>query len=118
MSLLFYKVLHVLALAYLFAALGGAAWHAAHGGRREGAGKGAMIAHGLAMVVLLVSGFGMIAKLGVGMPGWAWAKLVLWLLIGAAGALPYRKPEWAGGLFWLLPLLGGLAGYLALYKPF
>lgn len=118
MSLLVYKMLHLLALAYLFAALGGAAWHAAHGGRREGAGKGLMIAHGLAMVVLLVSGFGMIAKLGVGFPGWAVAKLVLWLLLGAAGTLPYRKPAWANALFWLLPLLAGIAGYLALYKPF
>ncbi len=118
MSLLFYKVLHVLALAYLFAALGATAWHAAHGGRREAAGKGATLAHGLAMVVLLVSGFGMIAKLGVGFPGWVWAKLALWLLLGAAAALPYRKPSWAGALFWLLPLLAGAAAYLALYKPF
>jgi hypothetical protein len=118
MSLLAYKVLHLLAVAYLFAALGGAAWHAAHGGRREGAGKGATIAHGLALVVLLVSGFGMLAKLGVGFPGWAWAKLLLWLLLGAAGALPYRKPAWARSLFWLLPLLGGAAGWLALTKPF
>ncbi|MGH9464964.1 MAG: hypothetical protein ACRD0X_04915 [Thermoanaerobaculia bacterium] len=118
MSLLFYKVLHVVALAYLFAALGAVAWHAAHGGRREAAGKGAAIAHGLALVVLLVSGFGMIAKLGVGFPGWVWAKLALWFALGAAGALPYKKPEWSRGLFWLLPLLAGVAGWLALYKPF
>lgn len=117
MSLLFYKSLHVLAMLYLFAAVGAACFHAANGGAR-GAGKILSILHGLSLVVLLVTGFGMIARLGVGFPGWVWAKVVIWLLMGAAVALPYRNPKTARMLLLVLPLLGALAGWLALYKPF
>jgi hypothetical protein len=117
MSLLFYKSLHVLAVVYLFAAVGAACFHAASGGAKGG-GKVLSVLHGLSLVVLLVSGFGMIARLGVGFPGWVWAKVVIWLLMGGAMALPYRSPKMARMLLLLLPLLGGIAGWLALAKPF
>ena len=120
MSLLFYKVLHVLALSVLLVVTGGVALHAANGGtRKENKLSGVVAAlHGLALVVALISGFGMLAKLGVGLPGWVFVKLALWLLFGVLTLLPYRSPQLARPLFFVLPILGAIGTYFALYKPF
>jgi hypothetical protein len=121
MSLLFYKVLHLTALFTLFSLAGGAALHAANGGDKVGnRARGLVgILHGVALVVALVSGFGLLARLELGFDnGWVWIKLALWLAFGVLVTLPYRKPALARPLIWLLPLLGALAAYTALYKPF
>lgn len=120
MSLLTYKMLHILGLAYLLAALGAITFHAAGGGNRDAPGrKMAGRLHGVSLVVMLVSGFGMLARLGVsgGFPLWVWGKLVLWLVMGGVIALPYRKPQFAKALWLLVPALVAIGGYLALYKP-
>ncbi len=120
MSLLFYKVLHVLAVLFLLTVGGGVALYAANGGTKADNKVRGLIGalHGLGLVVALVSGFGMLAKLGVGFSGWVVAKIALWFVIGILALLPYRKPEWGKALLVLLPILGAIAGYLALYKPF
>ncbi len=119
MSPLAYKVLHVFGVLLAFTALGGLTLRALSGSREKGpADKLAGITHGVALLIILVSGFGLIAKLGYGFPLWVWLKLAIWLVIGAALALVRRMPQHAG-IFWIaLPLLGGVAAYLALYKPF
>ena len=78
----------------------------------------ALATHGVALFVILVSGFGMLAKLGYGFPLWVWLKLVVWLLIGAAIALVRRLPEQATIFWFAIPLLGTVAAFLAIYKPF
>lgn len=82
----------------------------------------AMVLHGMALFIVLLGGFGLLARLGIvqghAFPGWVWAKLGIWLLAGAAVVIPRRKPEWALGLFVVLPFLGGLAAWLAIFKPF
>ena len=118
-----YKVLHVLGILFLFVALGGVALHAWNGGtKQENQGRKAATAmHGLGLFFILLAGFGMLARLGIiqgGLPGWVWAKLVLWLVIGGLFLLPYRRPSLAKPVFFLLPLLGALAAALAIYKPF
>ncbi|MDH3744057.1 MAG: hypothetical protein OES47_03025 [Acidobacteriota bacterium] len=120
MSLLFYKVLHILAILFLFTVGGGVALYAANGGSKEGNKASGLISalHGLGLLVALVSGFGMWAKLGVAFSGWLAAKITLWFVIGLLVLLPYRKPEWSKPLLVLLPILGAIAAYLALYKPF
>ena len=119
MSLLFYKILHILGLLLAFSALGALIFEAHVGRAEKKEGRRLTgIAHGVGLILLLVSGFGMLAKLGVGFPGWAVAKLVIWLVIGGIIALIRRKPQWSGILWFALPVLGTFAGYLALYKPF
>ena len=123
MTLAAYKVVHILAVLFLFTALGSllaAAWP----GGAAGAGpprKRAGLTHGLALVLVLVSGFGMLARLGIAHLGgwglWIWLKLLTWLLLGAALTLIRRQPRLAPALWIVLPLLGGLAAYLAIYKP-
>ena len=121
MSLLFYKFFHVVAILTLFTVAGGTALYVANGGDKTGnkARKLVGILHGLALVVALVSGFGLLARLGLSFDSlWIWGKVVLWLAFGVLVTLPYRYPALGKPFLWFLPLLGALAAYLALYKPF
>ena len=121
MSYLAYKLLHVLGVLLVLAAAGGVAVHAATGGRREDNDLRGVLAsmHGVGLVLSVVTGFGLLATLGAGMPPpWAWAKLAIWLFFGAALTLPYRNTSLARALVVALPLLAAIASYLAMYKPF
>ncbi len=112
-----YKLLHVLGALMVLAAAGGVAVHAANGGRREDNAQRGLLAamHGVGLVLSVVAGFGM---LGASLPGWAWAKLAIWLLFGASLTLAYRGQTLARALIVVLPLLAAAAAWLALYKPF
>ena len=115
-----YKTLHLLGLMMVFLALGGAALHAMNGGTRETNQRRGWTAawHGTGLFLLLLGGFGMLARLGLGLTGWVWGKLVVWVLLGAALVLALRRPR-LGRTVWLgSAVLGLLAVYLALYKPF
>lgn len=119
-----YNVVHILGILLVFVALGGLVLHAANGGTRATNGGRRLVAitHGLGLFLVLLGGFGMLARLGVmhgqGFPGWIWGKLTIWVLLGAALMVPYRYPG-AGRLLWfVVPLLGATAAYLAIYKPF
>lgn len=118
MSLLAYKVLHLLGMFLLFAALGAMTLLQKQGAERS---KLASISHGVALLILLVSGFGLLARLGIthdwSWPPWVYLKIVIWLLLGAALVAVRRAPRLAALWWWLFPLLGGVAAWLALYKP-
>ena len=75
--------------------LGGLATHAANGGQRtDNKVRGVLGAmHGIGLLISLVAGFGLMARLGVSFPGWAVAKIVIWLGLGAALAVPNRRPR-------------------------
>lgn len=117
-----YKLIHLFGLLLAFSALGGMAVHAASGGTRQtnGARVAVMSMHGVGVFLLLLGGFGMLARLGIvqgGLPGWILVKLGVWAVIAVLAALPYRKPELAKLAFVALPFLGIAAAYMALYKP-
>ncbi len=117
-----YKIIHIFGVILLFASLGGLAVHAINGGDKasNSARKLVMISHGLASLLVLVAGFGLLARLG-GMswpfPLWVWLKLGIWLLMGALLALPYKMPHLARPIFLALPVIGAVAAAIALYKP-
>lgn len=119
-----YELIHIVGILFLFSALGALALHAAGGGTKESnrTYRVAMIAHGVALFLILLGGFGMLARIGMShgalSAGWVWVKLIIWGALGAAIVLPYRRPEWARTLFFLAPLLGVVAAAMALYKPF
>ncbi|MES2124687.1 MAG: hypothetical protein V4503_08350 [Gemmatimonadota bacterium] len=117
-----YKIVHLLGMFLMFTILGGISLHVLNGGTRQSnvGRKLAAALHGVAMFVILLGGFGMLARLGMvrgGFPGWIWAKLLIWVLLGAFGTLPYRRPSLAKPFLFLLPLLGALAAFFAIYKP-
>lgn len=109
----FYKVLHLVGLVTLFAALG--ALSVVSTDKR----KPYLTLHGVASVVMLVAGFGLLARLGLArdMGLWVWAKIAIWVILGATPVLLRRKPNLAFPTFLVSLALGTLAAYLAIYKP-
>jgi hypothetical protein len=118
-----YKVLHLMSVLTLFAVLGGVAVHAMNGGTVKGNAARRIVAslHGVALLVAIMAGFGLMARLDLirgGIPLWVWGKLVIWLITMALLTLPYRRPALARPLLLVgLPLLGAAAAWLAVYKP-
>ena len=124
MSYLAYKLVHLLGIFAMLVGLGGMAAHAAAGHSREEnkSLRALMFLHGFGALVALTGGFGLLARLelesdGI-FPGWLWAKIGLWLVLGGLIALPYRKQGLARWLLFVLPLVGLIGAYLANYKPF
>ncbi len=117
MSAVFYKVLHLAGVILTFLALGSLVVRAGETGS-DSARRRAGITHGFALLLLFVSGFAMLGKLGLGLPAWALVKLVIWLALGGVVVLLRKLPEKAALWWWLLPALGVLAAYLGVYKPF
>jgi hypothetical protein len=120
----FYKVVHIIGIVLLMSALGGVTIHVLNGGTKQTNGARGLLAalHGTGALFILVGGFGMLARLGFAhgsmFPGWLLVKLAVWLLLAGALILPYRRPSLAKPLYLALPVLGGLAAYMAVYKPF
>ncbi len=105
-------------------ALGGAALHAMSGSTRtaDPGRKWVAITHGIGLLIVLVAGFGLLARLGISHGGdwpiWVWMKLGIWLVLGAMTALIGRNPRHAR-FFWVgIPILAALAAYLGINKPF
>lgn len=119
MSYQAYKVLHLLGVMMIFLGLGGQLLRAQAGEAAAGVGKAVTGAlHGVGLILALVGGFGLIANLGVGFPGWVWAKVAIWVFLGGVTVLIKRAAGLRAALWFLLPALGVLAAWLAIYKPF
>lgn len=121
----FYEIVHILGIALIFAAIGGVAVHAANGGTRATSRTRELLAsvHGGGAFLILLGGFGMLARLGfrgtlADFPGWLWVKIIIWTVLGGLTLLPYRRPQLAKPFILLMPLLAALAAYMAVYKPF
>ena len=76
------------------------------------------LSHGIAMLLILTGGFGMLARLDIGMPGWVFGKLAVWLALGAMLALARRLVGAARALWLAVPVLALIAAWLAYTKPF
>jgi hypothetical protein len=117
-----YKALHLLGIFLLFTALGGSAMLALRGGEDEQVRphrKLLAATHGIALLVVFVAGFGLMARLGImaGWPLWIWVKLGVWVALGGAVAVIRRKPALGRAWYVVLPLLGSIAAYMAITKP-
>lgn len=80
-------------------------------------------AHGFGLLLLLVSGFMLVGKLGLmsgghSLPGWVQAKLGIWLLAGGATVLASRLSRYAGLVLLIFTALVATAAWLAIAKPF
>lgn len=91
MSYQFYHILHLLA-AFILVAYS----YMAFGNPDPARKRITLMVTGIASLVMLVSGFGLLARIGLaqtGMPGWAWVKLICWLTLSLAGMLSFRLTE-------------------------
>ena len=117
-----YKLLHFFGIFIILVVVAAASMHTLRGGSRADMPyrRWFAIAHGLAALAVLTGGFGMLARLGSmhgALPGWVYAKIVIWGALGAALFLAYRR-AYALALLVAVPLLALAAGAIALYKPF
>ncbi len=114
-----YLFLHLFGIFLLFGSLGGLALHVMNGGDKESnaSRKLIMMSHGISLIVILIAGVGLLHRgFGSFADGWVHAKLGIWLLLGAAPAIIYRVPSAVKMLWFILPLMGGLAFYFAKFK--
>ena len=113
MSYEFYKILHLAGLVTLFASLG--ALTVVQSDKR----KPFMALHGIAAVVMLVAGFGLLARLQLmkSWDVWIYGKLIIWLALGATPVILRRKPNLALPVLIVSILLGAAAAFLAITKP-
>ncbi|UCC24523.1 MAG: hypothetical protein JSU98_12385 [Gemmatimonadales bacterium] len=120
-----YKIIHYsgifLLVTALAAALGRAAMSDGWPEGRDPWSRRLVAGHGAALFLILLGGFGMLARLdvsqGLGLPGWIWAKLGIWAALGAILAARRSSPMAARAVV-AVPLLAVLAGLVALTKPF
>lgn len=117
MSSELYRVLHILGVFMVLAGLAGLWGMYASGEPTKSHRRAMALTHGLGLLLVVVTGFGRLAQLGYRehLPGWAIAKGLIWLVLGGTLMLARRRASWALP-FWLL--LGAVAAYLALFKPF
>jgi hypothetical protein len=121
MSYEFYKIVHLIGLMLLFFGLSGALTLKMAGAPFQGTVKKmAFITHGIGLALLLIAGFGMAARMGMmgNLPGWVYAKLCVWLVLGGSIALAKRKGQIGWPLMILFVGLGATAAWLAIMKPF
>jgi len=105
-----YLIIHLIGLAALALGLGGMM---AGGNDR----KIFSILQGIALLVMLVSGFGLLARLHLGFPHFAMVKVGLWLVLGAMPVILRRlHASVIAGICISVALIGILA-WLGVMKP-
>ena len=118
MSAYFYKVLHLIGILMLFLSIGGSIIRSAIDQRSERLEKFILMNHGIALIIIAIAGFGLLAKLGMIFTGWVVIKIVIWICMGAL-ILPIKKMPQHKIVLWYTALaLGGIAAFMAIYKPF
>lgn len=118
-----YKLVHLVGIFAMLVGVALACAHALRDGSRDDrhTRRRFAIVHGVATLLILTGGFGMLARLGVvhgGLPGWILAKLAIWLVLAGAIALPWRDRRLARWLPVAVPLAALAAAATAIYKPF
>ena len=110
MDPLIYKIIHLTGISALALGVGGMM----AGGEKR---KAFAILQGIGLVVMLVSGFGLLAKLGLGFPHFAIVKIVLWLVIGMLPMI-FRKLKTPLPVCILVSLtLVAIMAWLGVVKP-
>lgn len=101
----------------LFAGAGGLILQQVQEAASARARKLAGITHGVGLIVILVAGFGSVAKLGLSYTDpWLVGKMVIWLVFGLLPLILRKLPRQATLLWWAAVLLGAVAAYLGVYK--
>ncbi|AGH94999.1 SirB2 family protein [Pseudobdellovibrio exovorus] len=121
MSYEFYKIMHLTGVILVFTGLVGLLTIKMSGGALVGKTKMLVFAsHGVGLLLALVGGFGLMARLGMAqsMPTWIYGKLIIWFILGGAIALIKRKANIGGLLYGGLIAIFLVASYLAVIKPF
>jgi hypothetical protein len=104
-----YKIIHFVGLIVLFLGIGSLI---TADPKKPAAFRLPAMIHGIGLLLILVSGFGLQAKLKLGFPVWMISKLVILLALGGSIALIKRKILPPVAVYVLAIILGGIAAYL------
>ena len=76
--------------------------------------------NGIGLLVVLVAGFGLLARLGIlwPWPGWVFLKLFIWVLLAFIASIVTRHPASGRILWWVSLFVAVVAAFLANFKPF
>lgn len=121
MSYSFYKIAHLIGLASLLMGFGlGIVYFMAPTSIKKSVKILAFSLHGLGLALLLVTGFGLLARLGLTatIPAWVYFKIAIWLLMGLMISAVKRRPEWFPMTPILILFLAAAAAAIAVTKPF
>lgn len=113
MTLEFYKFIHLISIFAVIFSFGLMIGHYKNSGKKN---KYYNIIHGISIALILISGFGMLARLSIHWPWplWVGIKTFVWIAFGGIVVLFRKKPCSLMGLVSIL-LLGGLAIFSAIY---
>lgn len=114
MSYQVYKMIHIVSIVLFFSTYAVATV-------KPGSIKLEKILSGIAVLLILVSGMGLVARLGIPhgepWPLWLKVKLGIWIAIGSSGHMVLKRwPKAAGQFFWIAIALLVTASYMANYK--
>lgn len=120
----FYKVLHFCALILTFTSLIGSFslryFVTSETDLTKNMTKKFSMGHGIGLTLVLISGFGLAARLGYlsDLPGWIYGKIALWLIAGGMVALVKRKKLSALITYLIIISLPMIGSILAVNKLF
>jgi len=106
------KTLHIAGALGVFSAMGAIVL-----GEQESQRKVASMLHGVSLLLLFLAGFAILGKPLMHVHYWK-VKIVLWLFLGVAPVLARKKVLPAPALLVVTLLVGILAAYLGVKKPF
>jgi len=108
-----YLILHLTGFLFLALSIGGFVTSQA-----SDRAKSLKILHGIGMFLLLLGGFGMLARLSIGwpFPVWTFIKLFIWLLMGGFPSYQSKLKGNSDLIFATLLILTALA--MGVVKPF
>ena len=116
-----YKLFHLLGIFMTFVSLGGVLLYVLNNGTKvdNRCRKTVAITHGIGLFLVLLGGFGMLARLQIHWPwpGWVIVKSIIWVALGGFNVVVYRLGSRGQALWYILILLGVLAAYMAVMKP-
>lgn len=115
MTPVFYHYLHLIGVILLFTSVGGIL---AVAGGVTSAKKIVGILHGVGLLVLLIAGFGWLAKSGNVYPKYVWVKVGIWLVLGILPLIVRKRVVQPAVGVSLGIVLGAVAAYLGYFKPF
>ncbi|MBI4228954.1 MAG: hypothetical protein HY693_04445 [Deltaproteobacteria bacterium] len=113
-----YKLIHLLGVIFLFLSLG--AYLTLTSSKSIVSRKLIAITHGISVIVIFVAGFGLLARLGFSSfqdwPLWVWVKFIIWLILAVIVVRIRRMRELRISLWFIIPILGIIAAYMAIFK--
>ena len=109
----FYQVLHIVGISMVFLGYGALLARSMAAPENVSVRKLGSITSGIGLLLILVAGFGLVAKLGYNYTEtWILVKFVIWLLLGGLIVLINRKPQLAMLLWCLLIALSAIAAIM------